>query len=190
LELLVAAGQGRDEILRGHHTALLQQYRVPALVLVGLQFLPLLRLSMNDLPVEAGIGVVLLLVYGVAVLTFDLETLAMVGFRHGLREGDPQTAFRATFMQVMVPGWVGMLPLAMLAALGGGTRLLWLAFHLWLFATAYMVYRARKRARIDIEHGFQALAAGLDFDTDDYELRDDFRRAAGAQYPSGGLRTW
>lgn len=190
LELLVAAGQGRDEILRGHHTALLQQYRVPALVLVGLQFLPLLRLSMNDLPVSAGIGVVLLLIYGVAVLTFDLETLAMVGFRHGLREADPQTAFRATFMQVMMPGWVGMLPLAMLAALGGGTSLLWLAFHLWLFATGYMVYRARKRARIDIEHGFLALAAGLDFDTDDYELRDDFRRAAGTQYPSGGLRTW
>ena len=190
LELLVAAGQGRDEILRGHHTALLRQYRVPALVLVGLQFLPLLRLSMSDLPMAAGVGVVVLLIYGILVLAFDLETLAMVGFRHGLREADPQTALRATFLRVMMPGWVGLLPLAMLAALGGGTGLLWFVFHMWLGANAYFVYRARKRARIDIEHGFLALAAGLDFDTDDYELRDDFRRAAGAQYPSGGLRTW
>jgi hypothetical protein len=83
-----------------------------------------------------------------------------------------------------------MLPLAVIFLTGAGAGVGFLAFHLWLAWSVYTVYRARKRARIDLEHGFQALAAGLDFDTDDWEMRDDFRRAAGAQYPAGGLRSW
>jgi len=190
LELLVVAGQGRDQIIQGHNHALFRQHRVAMILLSCLQFLPLFRLSMDDVDIRHASGIFIGLVYGVAMLWVDLETLAQVGLRQGLKEPSPQAAFRATFLRVLLPGWIGMLPLAVIFLTGAGAGVGFLAFHLWLAWSVYTVYRARKRARIDLEHGFQALAAGLDFDTDDWEMRDDFRRAAGAQYPAGGLRSW
>jgi hypothetical protein len=51
----------------------------------------------------------------------------------------------------------------------------------WVLVCAYALYKVNKRSRIDLEHGFMELAAGLKFDTSEWELRDDFRRAAMAQ---------
>lgn len=190
LELLVVAGQGREQILRGHHRALYLQHRTAVLVLAALQFLPLLRVSMSDVPLGAAAGLCVGLIYGAGMLWMDLETLAQVGLRHGLKETNPQAAFRATFLRVMLPGWLGLLPLAVLLFSGVGYGTALLVFHVWLLWGAYTVHRVRKRSRIDLEHGFQALATGLEFDTDDWELRDDFRRAAGTQYSAGEATRW
>lgn len=190
LELLVVAGQGRDQIIQGHRRSLFLQHRTAVLVLAGLQFIPLLRVSMSDLPLSASAALSVGLIYGAGVLWLDLETLAQVGLRHGLKETNPLAAFRATFLRVMLPGWLGLLPLAVLLFSGAGYGTTLVVFHVWLLWAAYTVYRVRKRSRIDLEHGFQALVTGLDFDTDDWELRDDFRRAAGAQYPAGEATRW
>jgi hypothetical protein len=190
LELLVVAGQGREQIIRGHQRALFLQHRTAVLVLVGLQFVPILRVSMSDLSLGPAAALCVGLIYGAGALWLDLETLAQVGLRHGLKESNPLAAFRATFLRVMLPAWLGLLPLAVLLFSGAAFGTILVVFHVWLLWAAYTVYRVRKRSRIDLEHGFQTLATGLHFDTDDWELRDDFRRAAGAQYPTGEASRW
>ena len=77
-----------------------------------------------------------------------------------------------------------VLPLGVSIVTGGSATVVTVLALSWLAFSAYVLKKVRKRARIDVEHGFMQLAAELPFDTDDWEVRDDFRRAAGAQYPS------
>lgn len=185
LELLVVAGLGRDQIVPAHRSAILRQHRVPLLVTLAFQFLPMARLSMSDMVGPEATAVWAGLTVGGVVMWFDLEALIQVGLRQGLRESDPQAAFRLTFLRILLPGWLGMMPIAAMVVSGVGGVAMFLGVGAWLLATGYVLRRLRKRARVDLEHGFRELAAGVDFDTDDWELRDDFRRAAGAQYAGG-----
>lgn len=177
LELLMVAGVGAEAIRTGHRKAMIRQYLIPIGMVYAAQFLMLMRWSRNGLE---SVPASLVLIAGAAMLWPDVDTLLRVGFRHGLKDRDPQTAFRSTFLRVMLPGWIGLLPLAVAVATGGYVGLMVL---LWLAITAYGWHRARRRAQIDVEYGFRELAAELPFDTDEWELRDSFRRAAGAQYP-------
>ena len=180
LELLLVAGVGAESIRTGHRKAMIRQYLIPIVAVYVGQFLMLIRWSRPGMSGEAAS---LVLIAGAAMLWPDIDTLFRVGFRHGLKDRDPQTAFRSTFLRVMLPGWIGLLPLAVAVVSGSYAVLMVL---LWLAITAYGWHRARRRAAIDIEYGFRELAAELPFDTDDWELRDSFRRAAGAQYPRAG----
>lgn len=179
LELLLVSGQGREEVVAGHRAAIWNQYAFPVSVLLGLQLLPFVRLAAGGLPPmpEAPLLLVALAV-GAGFLLFDVDCLVRAGLRHALREPGPQAAFRAALLRVMLPGWIGVLPVVLPVLAGGAPEASGLLGLLWLAACAYALYRVNKRTRIDLEHGFMQLAAGLRFDTNDWELRDDFRRAA------------
>lgn len=182
LELLVVSGVGPGLVQDGHSQAILLQYRWHLVVVYAAQFLMAAVACARGMPEGAG-AAVLVLAAGAAFLWMDVDTLVRVGLRHGLRERDPQSAFRATFLRVLLPGWIALLPVGVSMVTGGGTSLSVLGL-CWIAISAYALRKARKRARIDVEHGFMHLAAGLPFDTTEWETRDDFRRAAGAQYPS------
>jgi hypothetical protein len=182
LELLVVAGQGRDEIVRGHREALWRQYLTPVSLLLVLQFLPILRMGLPGLPpVNDLLEILVMLAAGAGFLLFDLDALIRTGLRQALKDPGPQVAFRSAYLRIQLPGWIGSVPLAVvLLAAGLGIQIL--AFLLvWVLVCAYALYRVNKRTRIDLEHGFQQLATGMKFDTSDWELRDDFRRAAMVQ---------
>lgn len=183
LELLVTSGIGPALVQKGHRDAIVLQYRWPLMVVYVAQFVMAAVVTSKGLPVAIG-SVIVFLVVGAAFLWIDADTLIQVGLRHGLREPDPQSAFRQTFVRVLLPGWIAVLPMAVAIVSGSSVTILALMALAWLAVSAYSLKRARKRARIDVEYGFMALAAALPFDTDDWETRDDFRRAAGEQYPS------
>ncbi len=181
LELLVVSGIGPALVQKGHRDALVLQYRWLIMAVYAAQFVMAAVVSSKGLPVGAE-AVVIILVVGAAFLWLDADSIIRVGLRHGLKEPDPQSAFRQTFLRVLLPGWVAVLPIAVALVSGASPATLALTGLAWLAVSAYALLRARKRARIDIDHGFMALAAELPFDTDDWEVRDDFRRAASAQY--------
>ncbi len=192
LELLIVSGQGRDEIVAGHRQALWRQYALPVAVLLGCQFLPILRMGLPGLPpFDPVILVMASLAFGAASLLFDLDALIRTGLRHALRESGPLEAFRAAYLRVMLPGWVGLLfGVFLVLVLGAGNQLVtFLA--IWMLVYAYCLYRVNRRTQVDLEHGFMTLAAGLAFDTDEWMLREDFRRAAMADVrPSQGGARW
>ncbi|MEI6343356.1 MAG: ABC transporter permease subunit [Verrucomicrobiota bacterium] len=182
LELLVVSGIGPALVQAGHRDAIVLQYRWFITTVYAAQFLMAAVVTAKGLSgIEGGL---LVLVVGAAFLWVDADTLLRVGLRHGLKERDPQSAFRQTFLRVLLPGWIAIMPFGVALVTGASATVLAVMGCAWLAVSAYALKRARKRARIDIEHGFMALAASLPFDTDDWEVRDDFRRAAGAQYPS------
>jgi len=188
LELMVVAGQGGGELSQGLRHGLMWQYRLPLLVLLLLHF-PLILwtgLPDNDSSAAASFSVFITVLIGAMLLMFDLDALVKVGIRHGLKENSPQAAFRATVLRVLAPGWIGMLPLgALLLGRGAPVSPFWVG--IWMLGCLYGLHRVRKRARLDVDHGFREIVAGLPFDTDEWELRDDFRTAAGRQYPSEGM---
>ncbi|KAB2667721.1 MAG: ABC transporter permease subunit [Verrucomicrobia bacterium] len=185
LELLVVSGQGRDPLVAGHRAAIWTQYAWPVAGLLALQFLPVLRLAFPGLPpANDALFLEAALAAGAAFLLFDVDALIRAGLRHGLRETGPQAAFRAAYLRVMLPGWIGLLPCVVpLLTTGPGSWLVAL-LAIWVCVCAYALGRVNKRVRIDLEHGFMHLVAGLHFDTGEWELRDDFRRAAMADVRS------
>jgi hypothetical protein len=187
LELLVVAGIGGAELEASMKAGLIRQYLWAVGVVLFLHFPPLAWMALpgNNPSGDIFVGMFFGMLYGAMLLLFDLATLIPVGLRHGLKEPNPQAAFRATIQRVLVPGWIGMFPIVLLMA-GSGTRISSIWLHLWMFACVFGLHRARKRARVDVTHGFREIVAGLPFDTDEWELRDDFRRAAGQSYASGG----
>jgi hypothetical protein len=190
LELLVVSGQGRDPLVAGHRAAIWTQYTWPVAGVIALQALPLVRLGFPGLsPANDEMLLVAALVVGAGFLPFDLDAMIRAGLRHALRESGPQAAFRAAYLRVMLPGWIALLPcVAKWLSTGSGDGLVgWLA--VWGAVCAWTLARVNKRSRIDLEHGFMHLAAGLPFDTNDWEMREDFRRAAMTQVrskPRGG----
>lgn len=183
LEMLVVSGIGPELVQEGHRDALVRQYRGPLMTVYACQFGMAAVLSARGMPPDVG-ALLLALVVGAAFLWIDFDTLLRVGLRHGLKERGPQAAFRATVVRVLLPGWIAVLPLGVSIVTGGSATAVTVLALSWLAFSAYVLKKVRKRARIDVEHGFMQLAAELPFDTDDWEVRDDFRRAAGAQYPS------
>jgi hypothetical protein len=178
LELLLVAGVGPEQIVRGHRDALFAQYAPALLTLVGLHVAALVRALFPGF--GAGNFLTLLLVSAGALLLLWWDTLVLVrtGLREALRRADPLAAFRATYLRVMVPGWIATGLVLLSGGFLGGNNGLGLLTVLALGAAAWWTRKVDRRARIDLEHGFLHLAAGLPFDTDDWELRDDFRRAA------------
>ncbi len=189
LELLVVAGIGGAELEASMKAGLIRQYLWAVGVVLFLHFPPLAWMALpgNNPSGDIFVGLFFGMLYGAMLLLFDLASLIPVGLRHGLKESNPSAAFRATIQRVLVPGWIGMLPILVLVA-GTGSRVSHIWLHLWVFACVYGLHRVRKRARVDVNHGFREIVAGLEFDTDEWELRDDFRRAAGEQFSSEGTR--
>lgn len=179
LELLHVSGITIESMVNGHRRALVRQFRWPVMVLCAVQLAWPFRLAMEDFGALEGAGLSMVLACGVAALFVELDALVLVGLRHGLREPGPQAAFRATLVRVLLPGWIGLLPVVVLLGVGVSGGMLSLVLGIWFVASAYLHQRARRRARIDVEYGFLNIAAGLGFDTDEWELRDSFRRAAG-----------
>ena len=192
LELLIVSCQGQEQIIAGHREAMWRQYSIPVAVLLGLQFLPVLRLGFGGLPpINAEILLMGALAIGAGFLLFDLDTLIRTGLRHALKENGPQAAFRASYLRVMLPGWIALLPGVVMLLVAGPGPNLGIYLILWMCVCAYALYRVQRRTQIDLEHGFMNLVTGLEFDTDEWALREDFRRAAMADVrPTQGGTYW
>lgn len=177
-ELLIVSGVDPHNLVEGHRRALLGQFAPAMLALGGLHVALFLRLIFPDTPLAAQ-STLGLLVVGALLLYVDAHALVLQGLRQALRQPGPLEAFRTTYLRVMIPGWIGLLVpgvLLLTRPTGSGTVTFYLA--LWILFSLVASRWTGKRARIDLEYGFLQLAAGLPFDTDEWELREDFRRAA------------
>jgi len=187
LELLVVSGVSPESIANGHHRAVSQQFQVPLWSLVGLQIVCGVMYMVHLMPGLGGGGgmgwyqlqLPIILAMGIWLLFRDHDALIACGMREALRLSDPQKAFRNTWLRVMWPGWLVMAFIHLLAA-GGAPLNGTMAGIIWLVTGLWWASRIQRRSRVDIEHGFMAYAAGLPFDSDEWSLRDDFRRAANA----------
>ncbi|MFM8360044.1 MAG: hypothetical protein ACKOET_15975, partial [Verrucomicrobiota bacterium] len=177
-ELLIVSGVDPQNLVEGHRRGLLGQFAPAMLALGGLHVALVLRLLFPDTP-ESAQATLGLLVIGGLLLYVDAQALVLQGLRQALRQPGPLEAFRAAYLRVMAPGWVGLLvPALVLLTRPSQPGSIVFYLLLWLALSVLASRWAGKRARIDLEYGFLPLAAGLPFDTDEWELRDDFRRAA------------
>lgn len=176
LEELLVAGVTPPQIVSGYARALFAE-ALPFLCALTIANALVLIVVANinlggrwlDMAVVSCLG-------GVALLWFDHRTAVMSAMRYSLREADPMKAFRKVLVRILAPGWCLLLPSLVLALVDRDSKLApgfaVLAFHPLFILTLWQ----HRRARLDLDHGFRDLSAGLEFDTDAWELREDFRR--------------
>lgn len=186
LELLIVSGVSPETIASGHHRAVGQQFQVPLWSLVGLQvvcgvlyLVPLMPGPGGGLPNSFQFNMPIILGMGIWLLFRDHDALIACSMREALRLSDPQRAFRNAWLRVMWPGWLVMGMINILG-IGGAALNGMMVGVVWLVVGLWWAKRIQRRSRVDIEYGFMAYAAGLPFDSDEWSLRDDFRRAANA----------
>ncbi|MFM7102801.1 MAG: hypothetical protein ACKO3N_16715, partial [Verrucomicrobiota bacterium] len=107
-ELLIVSGVDPQNLVEGHRRGLLGQFAPAMLALGGLHVALVLRLLFPDTP-ESAQATLGLLVIGGLLLYVDAQALVLQGLRQALRQPGPLEAFRAAYLRVMAPGWVGLL---------------------------------------------------------------------------------
>lgn len=183
LELLVVSGVTPGAICEGLRRAVWHQHAAFTWSLAILQgwfflftFWRLWPLGSKDIaPGLAFFGVML---SPIVFLWTDHRALTAMGLREALRTADPQKAFRSAWLRVMWPGWV-LTGTLILLAMSNREPAIW-NLVVWLLVGLGWPARVTRRADVDLEYGFMAYAAGLPFDSAEWSLRDDFRRAADA----------
>jgi uncharacterized membrane protein/uncharacterized membrane protein YuzA (DUF378 family) len=176
LEELLVAGVKPSVVVSGYVGALFGEAR-PLLVALTVANALIIATVASMRPVGGWVDIAFVLgSCGAVLLWLDHRAAVMSAMRYSLREADPMKAFRKVLLRVLLPGWLLMLPMVVLVAVERSPRMgaaaTVLAFHPLLILTLWQ----HRRARLDLDMGFRALSAGLEFDTDEWELREDFRR--------------
>ncbi len=179
LELLLTTPLSPKDLVEGSREALMAEAFAPMVALSLLAIIQFLSVWFGPiLQQDRAIPVVVVgLFSGLGMLFLDIRWGILIGLRTSLRDSDPMRAFRRTVLRLLVPGWVGV-PSILLITIGTSEGA-FIFMYLLVYGICLLIsaWHAR-RAQIDLDHGLREIAAGLNFDTNERELAEDFRKAA------------